>query len=202
MEDPVFEATLAPDVRLAMAYAPAAVRPLQLAAFALDARLAGIVGSAREVLIAQIKLAWWRERLAEQPAHRPLGEPLLAALGAWQGPVDPLIALVDGWEAMLDPEHPAPAALAGARAALGAGLARQAGVPAAAAAAETALYTWSLATSGVSPGATATAMARLPRALRALAVLHGLARRRGGALPLLDGPFALAAAIRLGMIGR
>lgn len=195
----MFEATLAPEVRLALAYAPAAVRPLQLAAFALDARLAGIVGSAREVLIAQIKLAWWRERLAEQPEARPVGEPLLAALAAWQGPTDPLIALVDGWEAMLDPEHPAPNELARSRAELGAGLAIQAGVPLAAEAGGAALRAWSLATCGVSDPA---ACGRLPRALRALAVLQGLARRRGGDLPLLDGPLALAAAIRLGMVGR
>ena len=29
-----------------------------------------------------------------------------------------------------------------------------------------------------------------------------LARRRGGQMPLLDGPLALAAAMRIGMIGR
>ena len=51
---PVLEASLSPDVRLALAYAPTGVRPIQLAAFALDAKLAGIVGHAREVLLAQI----------------------------------------------------------------------------------------------------------------------------------------------------
>ena len=43
---------------------------------------------------------------------------------------------------------------------------------------------------------------KLPRQLRTLAVLHGLARRRRGAMPLLEGPLALAAALRIGMIGR
>ena len=125
----MFEANLPPDIRLALAYAPKRVRPLQLAAFALDARLAGIVGNAREVLIAQIKLAWWRERLAEPPARRPVGEPLLAALADWKAPVDPLLALIDGWEAMLDPERPDVMALADGRAVLGRGLAIQAGMP-------------------------------------------------------------------------
>lgn len=195
----MFEATLPPELRLALAYAPAAQRPLQLAAFALDTKLAGIVGTAREVLLAQIKLAWWRERLAEAPAQRPRGEPLLAALAGWSGPVDPLLGLIDGWEAMLDPDEPNPQALAQGRAALGRGLAIEAGVPAAAEAAGAALHGWSLASMG--QGGELAAL-KLPRELRTLAVLHGLARRRRGAMPLLEGPLALAAALRIGMIGR
>lgn len=195
----VFEDSLPPEVRLALAYAPASQRPVQLAAFALDARLAGIAANAREVLLAQLKLAWWRERLAEDPARRPQGEPLLAALAAWQGPVDPLLALIDGWEAMLDPDERDLEALAAARAALGRGLAVQARRPEAADFAGRALHDWSLASLGAGsdwPGLS------LPRQLRALAVLHGLARRRKGQMPLLDGPLALAAAMRIGMIGR
>lgn len=172
---------------------------MQLAAFALDAKLAAIVAGAREVLLAQIKLAWWRERLAEEPAARPKGQPLLTALAAWHGSTAPLMALVDGWEAMLDPEQPDLFALAAARAALGRGLAEQAGHPAAAEAAGAALYGWSLASHGA--GGELEKL-RLPRELRALVVLHGLARRRGGAMPLLDGPLALAAAMRIGIIGR
>lgn len=195
----VLEASLSPDVRLALAYAPAAVRPLQLAAFALDAKLAGIVGNAREVLLAQIKLAWWRERLAETVSQRPQGEPILAALAHWQGSTDPLLALIDGWEAMLAPDELNPQALADARAALGRGLAEQVDAAAAADCAATALRGWSLASCGM--GGELAALS-LPRSLRALAILHGLARRRGGAMPLLDGPMALAAALRIGMIGR
>jgi phytoene synthase len=195
----VFEETLSPEVRLALAYAPAAQRPLQLAAFALDAKLAGIAAGAREVLLAQIKLAWWRERLAEEPAKRPQGEPLLAALARWHGSTAPLQALIDGWEAMLDPDEPDLQALAEARAALGQGLAEQAGRAEAAEAAGGALHGWSLVATGAGH---ATPPLSLPRELRALAVLHGLARRRGGQMPLLDGPLALAAAMRIGMIGR
>lgn len=199
----MLESTLAPELRLALAYAPAVVRPLQLAAFALDARLAGIVGNAREVLLAQIKLAWWRERLGEPPEQRPPGEPLLAALAAWHGPVDPLLALVDGWEAMLDPDAADPLALADARAALGRGLAIQAAAPEAAEQAAAALRGWSLATTGQGAAQSLSNLPKLtlPRSLRALAVLYGLARRRGGQAPLLDGPAALAAAMRIGMLG-
>lgn len=195
----MLEASLSPDVRLALAYAPEDVRPLQLAAFALDAKLAGIVGNAREVLLAQIKLAWWRERLAEPAAQRPQGEPVLAALTSWSGAVEPLHALIDGWEAMLDPDEPDLAALAEGRAMLGSGLAMQAGVPDAADTAAIALRSWSLAASG--QGGDLPALT-LPRSLRAAAVLHGLARRRAGKMPLLEGPMALAAAMRIGIVGR
>lgn len=195
----MFEATLPPELRLALAYAPKGVRPLQLAAFALDARLAGIVASAREVLLAQIKLAWWRERLVEAPTQRPQGEPLLTALAGWTGSVDPLLALADGWEAMLDPDRADHLALAEGRAALGRGLAQQAGCAAASEAAAAALRGWSLAAGG--QGGELPALP-LPRKLRSLAVLYGLARRRDGKTPLLEGPMALAAAMRIGMIGR
>lgn len=195
---PVLEATLSPEIRLALAYAPRGVRSVQLAAFAFDAKLAGIVGNAREVLLAQIKLAWWRERLAEPAAQRPQGEPILAALASWTGPVAPLLALIDGWEAMLDPDQPDLAALAEGRAMLGRGLAIQAGVPDAADAAAAALRSWSLAACG--QGRELPALA-LPRSLRAATVLYGLARRRAGKMPLLEGPMALAAAMRLGIVG-
>ena len=195
----VLEASLSPEIRLALAYAPAAVRPVQLAALALDAKLGSIVGQAREVLLAQIKLAWWRERLAEQPDQRPAGEPILAALAGWTGSVEALLALIDGWEAMLDPERPNPAVLAEGRAALGRGLALQAGAAGHAEVAGEALRAWSLA--GTGQGSALPALS-LPRNLRPLAVLYGLARRRAGEMPLLDGPLALAAAMRIGIMGR
>jgi len=125
--------------------------------------------------------------------------PLLAALAAWQGSTAPLQALVDGWEAMLDPDAPDLHALAEARAALGQGLAEQAGQAEMAESAGAALRGWSLVVTGAQQDLPPLSM---PRELRALAVLHGLARRRGGQMPLLDGPLALAAAMRIGMIGR
>ena len=115
----------------------------------------------REVILAQIKFAWWRERLAEAPAARPQGEPILAALATWRAPAAPLLALIDGWEAMLDPDEPNFAALAEGRAALGRGLAEQAGAADAGDSAAAALRGWSLAQTAAIT--TANARAALPR---------------------------------------
>ncbi len=47
----------------------------------------------------QLRLAWWRDRLAEPASAWPRGEPLLALLSAWDAERSALVALVDGWEA-------------------------------------------------------------------------------------------------------
>ena len=200
----MLQATLDPTVRLAVAYAPAHLRPLHLAVFALDARLRELVAGAREPVLAQLKLAWWRDRLNQAPADRPLGEPLLAALAVWPGEAAPLLALIDGWEAMLDQDDPGRgiAALARARAELAAGLAQCVGATGDAEEAGRALHDWTLAE--LAGTATEGPRIDLPRSLRPLAVLHGLARRaqgqgRGGGVA---GLLALAAAVRIGMLGR
>ena len=70
----------------------------------LAERLTKLLRDAREPLIGQIKLAWWRDMtglLANDPAALPKGEPLLAEFQqswAGQGGLD---ALVDAAEAML-----------------------------------------------------------------------------------------------------
>lgn len=99
--------TLPAPWRLAVAYAPGAVRDRWLTFLALDMRLAGVVRSAREPILAQMRLAWWRDRLRDSSANWPKGEPLLAAMACWADGHDALIALVDGWEALLG-EAPLP----------------------------------------------------------------------------------------------
>ncbi len=69
--------------------------------FALDRRLADASRQASEPIIAQMKLAWWRDRFAQPHADWPKGEPLLARLAVWDADVARLGALVDGWEALL-----------------------------------------------------------------------------------------------------
>lgn len=202
--------------RLALVYAPLQSRANIGALLVLDSRLAAIVRSAREPMLAQLRLAWWREQIASNPANRPQGEPLLAALSAWERRVDVLVTLVDAWEAMTGEAPLAPLVferLAEARAGAFAAL------PPPSDQAETAraARNWAsvdiagkLSRADERSAAWALAKAhdwrppRLPRSLRPLAVLHGLAardlRRRGNADTL--SPRDLIAAMRLGLLGR
>lgn len=202
--------TLPPVQRLALAYAPAATRHALTGFFALDARLAGIVRNSHEPMLAQLRLAWWREALVGGRS----GDPLLALLEQWPGPRETLTGLVAGWEGMTG-AAPLPSA-----AFLELAEARGAGFAALAEAGEAALRmgrNWALAdiAAHLSHPAEHLAvldMARaqdwrreaLPRALRPLAVLHGLAARAISK----DVPataitaFAVLAAMRIGLIGR
>ncbi len=203
--------------RLALAYAPPSARGDTLALLALDARLAGIVRTDGEPVIAQMKLAWWRERLAQDPQDWPLGEPLLALLRKGRLATDTLAPLVDGWEGLLA-DHLDEGIVHGfvaGRVALWQGLAAahsgnagQAGQVAH----EHALADLALNLGSEAEAALVRDLAqaqpwnrpRLPRPLRPLAILHGLSHRalRRGAGELLDGPGAMATALRLGILGR
>ena len=201
--------------RVALAYAPPRTRDAWLGLLALDARLAQVVRETREPMLGQIRLAWWRERLGETPAKRPKGEPLLALLGPDS---DRLLPLVDAWEAMLG-EAPLPremlAAFAEGRAEALSALAAALGHQEAAGSTGQAGRSWALADVALrlshpqerehvtaligNEGARAP---HLPRAMRPLAVLHGLALRdlrrgKNGA-----GMGALLATLRLGIFGR
>lgn len=83
---------------------PVAARPTIAAMWRLESKLFDVVVQRRETMLAQIKLAWWRERLlqlANDPAALPRGEPLLAELSQlWPGNKD-LAAIVDGYEAAM-----------------------------------------------------------------------------------------------------
>jgi phytoene synthase len=94
---------LPPPGNLAVAYTPVAFRPAFTLLLQLDMRFADIVRKAREPMIAQIKLAWWRDAFAAEPALRPKGEPLLQALGACGDTIkfSALEDLVSAWELML-----------------------------------------------------------------------------------------------------
>lgn len=79
-------------------------RPAMAALWALADRLTKLLDDAREPLIGQIKLAWWRDMmvmLASDPAALPKGEPLLAELQAAWGGQGGLDTLVDAAEGML-----------------------------------------------------------------------------------------------------
>ncbi|MFM5885888.1 MAG: hypothetical protein ACKOQ3_11310 [Novosphingobium sp.] len=208
MNDEMLRETLPVEQRLALAYAPAAVRGNLLAVMALDTRLAKVFAAAREPIIGQLRLAWWRDRLGEG-ARPPRGEPLLDYIAA--RPLDRAVLgdLVDAWEGLLgDPASGPLDGLAGARARaiLGA-----AGTKADAPAALAAAREWALADLARLPGdlgdlaagmsaALPWRPARLPRTLRSLAVLHAMARsarRRGGN----GGPGSILVVLRVGLLG-
>jgi phytoene synthase len=94
---------LPPPANLAAAYTPVAFRPAFTLLLQLDMRFADIVRKAREPMIAQIKLAWWRDAFATEPVLRPKGEPLLQSLGACGDLISPsaLEDLVSAWELLL-----------------------------------------------------------------------------------------------------
>lgn len=220
-EDPAALAASLPALqRLALAYAPARARGATLGLLALDAKLAGIVRKAGEPMLGQLRLAWWRDRLQSEAASWPAGEPVLAMLSTWSGGHHALAGLADGWEALLA-EPPlgedAVRALADARGNAFGALAAQLGHGARRDTAFRLAHDWSIAdlaaglhepdgrhVAGLMQGRIAWSSPPLPRALRPLAVLHGLARRsarRGETLDRL-GPGALLPAMRIGLLGR
>ena len=204
--------------RLALSYSPRTARADTLALLALDTRLAGIVRGDGEVIIGQMKLAWWRDRMRQDPQEWPVGEPLLALLQAGQIEPSGLVPLVDGWESLFSEtlDRAAIEAFAAGKASLWETLANaHAGSPTPAvgqAAREQGMA--ELALNLGSEHETAFAVeaareqpwkgARLPRALRPLAILHGLSRRAldRGSPDLLDGPGAMATVLRIGLTGR
>lgn len=205
--------------RLALNYAPGRTREATLALLALDTRLASILRADGEPVIAQMKLAWWRERFAQHPSQWPVGEPLLALIGKLQMDCGSLGKLVDGWELLL-------AAELGDRELAGFAEGRAAGWRAVAAAAESPSARelaaepakgWALADLALHLDAETEAnlaretafryseqAKRLPRDLRTLAVLHALSFRalKRGSGDVLDGPGALLTAMRVGFVGR
>lgn len=87
-----------------MVAVPRERRPAIAGLWALAERLTKLLQDAREPLIGQIKLAWWRDMmamLARDPAALPKGEPLLAELQATWAGQEGLDTLVDAAEAML-----------------------------------------------------------------------------------------------------
>ena len=74
-----------------MLWAPAAARPALLSLHAYDLEQQRVVAEAREAMLAEIRLAWWREQLEQLSTGRaPPPQPLLRALSAdaWPRAVD------------------------------------------------------------------------------------------------------------------
>ncbi len=206
--------------RMALSLASAR-REMWLAAFALDACAGRAVLGVREPIMAQLRLAWWRDQLRLPAAEREKAEDLLSLVGsAWRAEVEPLIGLVDGWESLLA-EPPlgddALASFVDARAGLAAALALRCRCPEDVDEARRAGRLWALADIAQRPEyrpirSRAMTLAEgdrgpplvLPRTLRPLALLGGLSRRalaRGGSF-LLGDRFSPIVAFRMGLLGR
>lgn len=206
--------SLPPVERMAVGYAPARLRLRWLGLFALDRRFAQIVRAAREPMLGQLRLGWWREALALPAAQRPVGDAVIAALADWPDTAA-LVALADGWEGLLGDaplDAAAFAALAGARGEAVAAIARDGDAGGRADAASALGYRWALADlaahlSDPREIATVTALLRAaprphgpwPRAVRPIAVLENLASREMAGEARWPG---LLAAMRIGLAGR
>ncbi len=210
-------AALPPPVRLALAYATAESRAPLTLIFALDQRFAGVVRNSREPMLAQLRLTWWRERLSGGEGGESSGDPLLAMLADWPGPRAPLAALAEGWEAMTGTAPLSEAAFLQLGEARAGAFATLAGDGPGAAAAHRMALGWGLLDIAAHLSdprerdcALALAQAQdwrrgaLPRGLRPLAVLHGLAARSIAMENPLEspGPGSLFRAIRIGLLGR
>lgn len=97
------ETELAPPARLAIVHANARFRAAFKLVLMIDQKMADIVAKAREPLVGQIKMAWWREGFTSPPQSRPKGEPLFEALAGQGGDIPPtaLEAIVSAWEMLL-----------------------------------------------------------------------------------------------------
>ncbi len=88
---------------LATLYAPAALRPALFAIHALDLALLDVATTTTDPMVGQIRLAWWRERIAELGQRAAPAQPILAALmsagvapASLDGFDDPSLAFIDG----------------------------------------------------------------------------------------------------------
>lgn len=210
---------LSPPQRIAVAYTPPPAREPLVALLALDSHLGRLVAGSSEPMLGQIRLAWWREELAKPPEARARGNPELEMVGTWwPSGEEALVGLVDGWEHLLG-GAPLPAeAIAGFAAGRGGGFAAFAGLAGRrrwSSEAALAGRRWALAdlAERVSDAreredcrslfAASGRPPRLPRVLRGLTVLEGLATRSMARRePLMAGRGGALAALRLGLLGR
>lgn len=204
--------------RLALAYAPAAIRDMIATVMLLDVQFDGFVRNASEPVLAQMRLAWWRDRFAQDPSDWPKGNPLLSNFRDLGGHAGKLAHVVDGWERLLGERPLGPEdvlAHAEGRAQGWVALAAHVGESAALPAVARAGKRWALLDLAWSHAeATERSMAlklagsiaptaALPRNLRALGVLDGLVQR---ALrhdrPPLSRASDMTTALRIGLFGR
>ncbi len=203
--------------RVALAYAPARMRPAWLSVIQFDLTLANVVAQAREPMLRQLRLAWWRDALSSNEEHR---DPTLVELAAhFPNALEQFRVAVDGWEELAAPEQISESALtryARGRAGPFVALAELMGIhdldAVRRAGAIWALGDFAAHASDLQERITARRCAedlcqaaiRLPRTMRPLAVLSALSRRAmvSGDRGLLADRSAALLAMRVGILGR
>ena len=99
---------LGPETELAVSYAAADRRGGLRALMMLDQALGNALRIAREPIVGQMRLAWWREALERLDAAPPPAEPVLRALAAHVLPRGvsgtAMATMTAGWEALLADE--------------------------------------------------------------------------------------------------
>ncbi|MBX7457402.1 squalene/phytoene synthase family protein [Qipengyuania sp. 1NDH17] len=197
---------------LVLSYAKEDQRGALDALLRLDENLARIVRSVSEPALGQLRLAWWRDEILRERAagSAPPPDPLLRSiLDYWHSERSECVALIDGWEHLLF-EFPlddeARTGFRHGRARAFAALAKLAGHQGSAENAASHGEAWAAAELGMMGHETrehTEPLPQLPRDLRSLAIIGGLARRsikRGGA-PLFGDRLSPLAAMRLGIFG-
>ena len=102
------EYEITPLQRLIFAYSRSKDRELYHAVFALDNRCAAILRATNEVMLGQMRLAWWRDVIVKPAVERPKGDPVLAALTFLEArglDLNALTPVVDAWELLLVSEE-------------------------------------------------------------------------------------------------
>lgn len=93
---------IGPDEQLALAYASAKLRPYHEALLGFDAALGQAFKATKEVGLIQIRLAWWRDQLAQPTAREPVVTALHDMIFSHDVSVDALTKIIDGWAVLLD----------------------------------------------------------------------------------------------------
>lgn len=215
---PQGDSALPAELRLAVAHTPSAHREALAAMFTFDAMLGRVVAQAREPLLAQVRLAWWRDRLREVEPDAPAKDPLLRSLRVlWRGEEAALSTLVDRWEEVLGEDGLGLTALKGLSAARAECFARFAAIARSSgdAAVERAGRRWAfvdlafrseneeICERALDIAASIAPTGRLARSLRGITILDALASRSSVRRePILSGRVAPLVALRVGMTGR
>lgn len=96
---------ISPPQRLSLIYLEEELRPLLTLFLALDMKIEDILLKMNEVMIAQIRLAWWRDMINSEVKAK--GEPLVEMIGNVQNQypnidvTNTLISLINGWEYLI-----------------------------------------------------------------------------------------------------